>query len=72
MEGYKERMKQEYRELMDRADKLDTMLENFHEGRLDFEPTCPIKLLEAQYAAMLTYACILERRAEIEGVELHG
>lgn len=70
MEAYKERMVKEYWELHERATKLGIMLENWANGELDFEPTCPYDLLQSQLCAMDIYLNILKRRAEIEGIEL--
>lgn len=70
MEAYKQRMVNEYKELKERVDKLDNMLCKYSAGDLEFEPTCPNYLLEDQLEAMTEYLNILEKRAEIEGVEL--
>lgn len=67
---YKERMKNEYRELKERYDKLHKMLIRHDAGTLDFTLTCPIPLLRDQAAVMGRYLYILETRAEIEGVDL--
>ena len=70
MKDYKKRMKDEYTQLKERTDKLDNMLDKYHAGELDFEPTCPIWLLNQQLATMQTYVDILEARAKIEDVDL--
>mgnify|MGYP003409061143 CR=1 FL=1 len=70
MEAYKERMVKEYWELHERAVKLGIMLENWANGELDFEPTCPYDLLQSQLCAMDIYLNILKRRAEIENIDL--
>ncbi|OHX28341.1 hypothetical protein Javan273_0032 [Streptococcus phage Javan273] len=70
METYKQRMVEEYFQLKERANKLGIMIGNYHGGTLDFEPTCPIELLETQYHTMCAYLKILEQRAEIEGIDL--
>ena len=70
MEDYKQRMVSEYKELKERAEKLGNMLLDYEYGELDFEPACPIKLLETQWHTMNAYIAILEQRAEIEGIEL--
>lgn len=46
------------------------MLVKHEAGTLDFEPTCPIELLEHQANVMGEYLHILEVRAEIENVKL--
>lgn len=38
---YKERFKAEYYQLVIRFKKLQTMLEKWDKGKLDFTPTCP-------------------------------
>lgn len=68
--GYVGRMRGEYRELDDRADKLRDMLQRYADGTLDFEPTCPIALLGRQLDVMDEYALILRRRASIEHIDL--
>ncbi|QBX24856.1 hypothetical protein SAMN05216392_0358 [Streptococcus equinus] len=70
MEAYKQRMINEYNELKERQMKLGDMLLAYSKNELDFEPTCPITLLETQWCTMTTYRNILKLRAEIEGIEL--
>lgn len=67
---YVSRMIAEYRELKDKYTKLHRMLVKHEAGTLDFEPTCPIELLEHQANVMGEYLHILEVRAEIENVKL--
>lgn len=68
--AYVSRMIAEYHELQDKYTKLHRMLVKHEAGTLDFEPTCPIELLEHQANVMGEYLHILEVRAEIENVEL--
>ena len=68
MEGYKERMIAEYRELKDRYGKLHRMLVRYDAGTLDFPLTCPVEWLREQAAVMGKYLYILEMRAEKEGI----
>lgn len=70
MEAYKERMKTEYNELDEKTIKLHSMLIKYNNGTLGFELNCPIELLRSQYHIMCAYLNILQRRADIEGVEL--
>lgn len=70
MEDYKVRFIKEYKELKDRCEKLNRMLECYYAGTLDFELTCPIMLLEAQLRSMSEYLICLERRAEIEKIPI--
>ena len=69
---YKDRMVVEYKELKERYDKLKVMLDKWDKGELGFTPTCPRELLDEQISYMFSYMCILEERAQIEGVELNG
>lgn len=71
MEDYQKRMVEEYNELKERADKLNTLLGKERNGLLDFELSCPLELLNAQYNTMRAYQAILKRRARIEGVPLN-
>lgn len=68
--AYVSRMITEYHELKDKYTKLHHMLIKHEAGTLDFEPTCPIELLEHQANVMSEYLHILEVRAEIENVKL--
>lgn len=70
MEPYKERMVKEYQELRDRTDKLGIMLDKHRKGQLDFEPSCPIHLLQTQYEIMKAYEQVLLTRVEIEEIDL--
>ena len=70
MKDYKQRMIDEYNELKERKDKLGFVLVKESRGGLDFELSCPVNLLKAQYNTMCAYLNILEQRAEIEGIEL--
>ena len=70
MEDYKQRIVNEYNELQERTVKLGFMLVRESRGGLDFELSCPVSLLKAQYNAMNSYLNILELRAEIDGIEL--
>ena len=67
---YKERFKEEYQQVEIRYDKLACMLDKHSRGMLEFEPTCPIDLLEEQHEAMGGYIDCLKRRAIIEGIDL--
>ena len=67
---YKERFKAEYYQVKIRYEKLLAMLMKREAGKLDFEPTCPIKVLYEQADIMSKYLKVLETRALIEGVVL--
>lgn len=67
---YKERMKNEFHELRERAEKLDTMLYKMEQGTLEFTPSCPFWLLKKQHTTMVEYLEILRCRSIIEQVAL--
>ena len=67
---YKERFKAEVYQLDIRIGKLANMLSAWSVGELHFQPTCSYDLLEAQLNVMKTYAYLLRKRAQIEGIEL--
>jgi hypothetical protein len=67
---YKERFRAEYFQLKIRYVKLDKMLEKWRNNELDFEPSCPYKMLAEQLDLMWKYLVILEMRARIENVDL--
>lgn len=67
---YKERFKAEYYQTKTRYERLLAMLMKYEAKRLDFEPTCPIKILYEQAEIMSKYLKVLETRAVIEGVSL--
>ena len=69
-DDYKQRMNLEYLQLRERFNKLSIMLKKYNDGTLEFEPSCPIELLESQYLTMYTYLKILEKRAKIENVNI--
>ena len=70
MEDWKVRLKKEYHELRGRFQKLDTMIDKYEKGQLEFEPKCPIDLLKGQCSTMWNYLKILEQRAKIEEIKL--
>lgn len=70
MKSYQKRFIEEYRQLTQRLSKLDKMLNKYVAGTLDFEPDCPIRLLQEQRRVMSEYVDILEARAKFEGGDL--
>ena len=64
---YRKRFAAEREQLRIRTEALRTMLGAQEEGFLDFEPDCPVALLEAQLHAMELYGYLLGLRAEAEG-----
>lgn len=67
---YKERFKAEYYQTKIRYDKLHKMLVKYEARTLEFEPICPIEILQDQAYYMGNYLKNLEIRAEIEKIEL--
>lgn len=66
MEGYKQRLVNEYRQLYARIERLGEIVDEYHSGELEFTLNCPIKLLERQLVAMSEYLFALEERQFIE------
>ncbi|MDY2912477.1 MAG: hypothetical protein SOT58_10595 [Agathobacter sp.] len=67
---YKERFKAEYNQLAIRYRGLKTMLDNWDNGTLKFEPTCPRSTYNMQIKAMTDYLAVLEARAVMENIVL--
>ena len=67
---YKERFTAEYEQLSIRAQKLETFIDNYRNGGLNFKPMCSIELLERQLDIMKAYMAVLEERARIENVNV--
>lgn len=67
---FKDRFKAEAYQLVIRRDGLKRMLEKWENHELDFEPNCPKELLEKQLKVMDEYLEILDKRAEIEDIDL--
>ena len=69
-EDYKERFKAEYFQTVIRYQKLESMLQKWDNGELNFNPTCPRSTYNMQIKAMADYIAVLEARAVMEGIEL--
>lgn len=67
---YKERFRAEYFQLKNRIEGLDSMLDKYRKGTLNFTPKCTIKILDGQMNAMNMYRTHLEERAKIESISL--
>ena len=67
---YRERFAAEYYQLETRYIKLNTMVEKWDKGELNFIPTCPRATYDFQLKAMNEYLGILQIRAKIENIEL--
>ena len=69
---YRERFAAEWAQVTIRLRQLQDMLDAYRDGKLGFEPTCPITLLREQALVMQEYVDILEKRAELEGFRLEA
>ncbi len=67
---FRERFKAEYWQTKIRHDKLAEMIKKYEAGTLEFEPKCSICLFMAQRDYMRGYINLLEKRAEVEEIEL--
>lgn len=67
---YKERMKDEYRELAFKYDRLCSMLSKYEAGTVEFAPTTNVDLLYEQKQIMAQYMDVLVRRAKAEDIIL--
>lgn len=69
-DDYKDRFEAEYRQLVNRANKLRKMIRQYENGELEFEPESPIDILVWQLKTMDEYIYILKRRASYEKIAL--
>ena len=69
-DDYKERFIAEYNQVNIRYKKLHQVISKYEAGDLEFAPDCPLKLLKRQASAMCEYLTVLDKRAEIEGIDL--
>lgn len=69
--NYKDRFKAEYLQTKIRYEKLHNMIVKYEAGTLNFDPDCPLELLKSQASMMGNYLFALEKRAEIEKIDLH-
>jgi hypothetical protein len=67
---YKERFRAEYYQLVIRYKKLKAMLSKWDRGELDYTPACGRGVYSLQESAMLNYMAVLEKRAELENIEV--
>ena len=67
---YRERFAAEWAQVKIRLERLCRMLDDYRDGKLDFEPTCPITLLREQALVMQEYVDILDKRAALEGIRM--
>lgn len=69
-DDYKERFRAEYYQVVIRYKKLQSMLDKWDNGNLNFNPTCPRSTYNMQIQAMTEYIAVLEARAVMENVDL--
>ncbi len=69
-EDYKNRFVAEYMQTKIRAEKLQSVVNRYDRGELDFKLNCPIELLKRQLRTMREYLLIMDCRADMEGVDL--
>lgn len=67
---YKERFIAEYKQLKNRLAGLSKMLNKWDKGELSFTPSCRRTIYDLQLKAMMDYKYILDKRAEIESIDL--
>lgn len=67
---YKDRFKAEYMQVKLRYNNLHKMLVKYEAKTLEFEPSCPINILQMQANYMGNYLKQLEIRAEIENIDI--
>lgn len=67
---YKDRFIAEYKQLSLRYKSLANMCIKWDNSQLDFTPTCPREMYDDQLSVMQQYMRILEKRAEIENINL--
>ena len=67
---YKERLKAEYRQLIIRLERLDTIIDDYNYYVIKYLDISSLKILKEQRYAMDLYKKALEVRAEYEGINL--
>ena len=67
---YKARFGAEYWQVRIRAEKLEKMLKDWEDGKLQFTPTCPKNTYYLQLKVMKEYIAILDLRALAEGIDV--
>lgn len=70
--SYVDRFIAEYWQTKIRIERLHKMIVEARAGHLGFTPRCSVHILEEQERAMREYLTVLEVRAEIEEIDLHG
>lgn len=71
-DDYKERFIAEYQQLVIRYKGLKKMLDNWDKGKLSFVPACSRSTYNKQIKSMVDYIAVLEIRAVMEDINVHG
>lgn len=69
-DDYTMRFVAEYLQLKIRYEKLMDMCLKWDKGELNFNPICPREIYAEQLRYMFSYLCVLEERAQFEGIDL--
>lgn len=69
-DDFKTRFKAEYFQLKLRLEGLTKMLEGLKNNTLSFKPKCSYEIFNKQVQCMTEYLSVLEKRAEIENIDL--
>lgn len=69
-DDYKRRFRAEYQQLKIRTIKLNSMLEKYEKGTLNFKPSCSYAVLHEQFVHMNDYLNSLTKRAIIESIDV--
>ena len=69
-EDFRDRFRAEYYQLKIRINGLAGMIVKYKQGTLSFTPNTPCSIFEEQLDAMKKYAEALEKRAELENIDL--
>lgn len=69
-DDFKTRFKAEYLQLKLRLECITKMLEGLKNNTLSFKPKCSYEILNEQVQCMSGYFSVLEKRAEIENIDL--
>ena len=69
-DNYKQRFIAEYTQVVIRANRLSDVIDGYFNETLNFKLGCGIWLIVEQYMVMKHYIEILQKRAEIENIDL--
>ena len=66
MDGYRERLIEEYTQVSERLTALNNTISKALEGTLPYKLNCPLEIMITQYFAMQTYLSVLEMRLKLD------